>query len=71
VNCFECARQNGATTTAVALCRNCNAGLCMEHLGEAATDRSRGGLQAACSHVTWDVPTWPKEARPPGTTELQ
>jgi hypothetical protein len=57
MNCFECAK-DASTTAAVALCRHCNAGLCMEHLREAATDRSRGGLQATCRHSTWDVRSW-------------
>jgi hypothetical protein len=38
----------------VAICRYCNAGLCLDHMREAAVDRSRGGLQTACSHMTWD-----------------
>lgn len=53
MNCFECARR-GSTTVAVAICRYCNAGLCLDHMREAAVDRSRGGLQTACSHMTWD-----------------
>jgi hypothetical protein len=57
MNCFECAK-DGSTNAAVALCRHCNAGLCMDHLRDSATDRSRGGLQTTCRHTTWDVRTW-------------
>jgi hypothetical protein len=38
--CFECARA-GSDTTAVAVCRSCNAGLCLDHLRDAANDQAR------------------------------
>ncbi len=60
MNCFECAR-SGSDRTAVALCRYCSAGLCLDHLREAAGDRSRGGIHTSCSHVTWHVPSWPQQ----------
>ena len=56
MNCFECAK-DGSTNAAVALCRHCNAGLCVDHLRDSATE-SQGGLQATCRHTTWDVRTW-------------
>ena len=60
MNCFECAR-SGSTAVAVAICRYCNAGLCLDHVRDAATDRSRGGLQTACSHTTWEGRAWSAE----------
>jgi hypothetical protein len=63
MNCFECAR-GGSTTTAVALCRHCNAGLCVDHLRDAATDRPQGGLHATCRHSTWDVRSWSPRSLP-------
>ena len=57
MNCFECAK-GGSTRMAVALCQHCNAGLCIDHLRDAATDSSRGHMQSTCHHSTWDVRSW-------------
>jgi hypothetical protein len=57
MNCFECAK-DGSTMSAVALCRHCSAGLCMDHLRDAATDHAQGGIQVTCRHSTWDVRSW-------------
>jgi hypothetical protein len=48
MNCFECAIR-GETVAAVAACRNCGAGLCLEHLAEAQSNRP-GGTLYGCSH---------------------
>jgi len=56
MNCFECARV-GSDTTAVALCRTCSAGLCLDHLLEAAGDQSKGSMHHGCLHVTWNPPS--------------
>jgi len=57
MNCLECAK-GGSTTIAVALCQHCNAGLCMDHLRDTATDRSPGQMQVTCCHSTWDAQSW-------------
>jgi hypothetical protein len=59
MNCFECAT-TGSDRTAVALCRHCNAGLCLDHLREAASVQSRG-VTNNCSHETWHVASWPQQ----------
>jgi hypothetical protein len=48
MNCFACAIR-GETVAAVAACRNCGAGLCLEHLAEAQSNRP-GGTLYGCSH---------------------
>lgn len=48
MNCFECAVR-GAAVPAVATCRNCGAGLCLEHLAEAQSYRV-GGTLFGCPH---------------------
>lgn len=62
MNCFECAR-SGSKTTAVALCRDCQAGLCLDHLRAAATAPAKGGTYTSCAHVTWQVGSWPEALR--------
>jgi hypothetical protein len=48
MNCYECAIR-GETVAAVATCRNCGVGLCLEHLAEAQSYRV-GGTLYACPH---------------------
>jgi hypothetical protein len=56
--CYPCAEQ-GVNQPAVALCRSCHAGLCLEHLRETAekfaTDEhlASGSMSDACHHDTW------------------
>jgi hypothetical protein len=52
MNCYECAKANDETV-AVATCRYCSCGLCMEHLRIAASNPRRGGTHATCEHDTW------------------
>jgi hypothetical protein len=59
MNCFECARA-GSDRTAVALCRYCSAGLCLNHVREAASDRYRDS-RYSCLHETWHVASWPQQ----------
>lgn len=48
MQCFECTR-TGRETVAVAVCRECGAGLCLEHA--AANERDEvGGMHMSCSH---------------------
>jgi hypothetical protein len=54
MNCYECAK-TGAAAPAVALCLHCNAGLCLEHLREAAAEPTRGGTHMGCAHDTWEI----------------
>jgi hypothetical protein len=52
MNCYECAKVD-SHLPAVALCLHCNAGLCLDHLREAAAERTRGGDHIGCLHDTW------------------
>ena len=52
MNCYVCATR-GNTVPAVASCKKCAAGLCLEHVREAALDHPAGGTIFACSHDTW------------------
>ncbi len=49
--CRECSHE-GAQTPAVALCQSCSAGLCEEHLRQAAHDL-RHQMYGRCTHTTW------------------
>jgi len=50
--CYPCA-ENGVERQAVALCTSCSAGLCQEHLSEAATQLASDNPFAGCRHDTW------------------
>jgi hypothetical protein len=50
--CYSCAEQ-GLQEPAVALCRACNAGLCMNHLRETASHFASDSMLATCHHATW------------------
>lgn len=49
MNCYVCATRE-RQTSAVAICRHCQVGLCMDHLAEARRF-SAGGMRYACAHV--------------------
>lgn len=63
MNCLSCAR-TGTERTAVALCPNCQAGLCLDHVQETARAVAPGGMNFACRHHTWD-PEWSQAPRGP------
>lgn len=48
MNCFECAKANDQVA-AVAICRHCGAGLCVDHLIE-AREFTVGGTHYGCPH---------------------
>ena len=52
MQCYVCA-EGGIDRPAVALCRSCHAGLCLEHLREAAAQFESDNMLAACHHSTW------------------
>lgn len=52
MNCYECAKE-GSDRPAVATCRSCSAGLCLEHLRATAAQLSTGAIRIACAHDTW------------------
>jgi hypothetical protein len=54
MRCFVCA-QSGTDAHAVAICPHCGAGLCMEHVADAARDLGPGGMRLSCPHETWDA----------------
>lgn len=55
MDCYECAK-GGIERHAVALCRSCGAGLCMDHLEQTASYLATGAIRAACAHRTWTGP---------------
>jgi Uncharacterized protein conserved in archaea (DUF2180) len=55
MDCYVCATE-GIERHAVALCRSCGAGLCMEHLQQTASYLATGAIRTACSHGTWSGP---------------
>lgn len=48
MNCYVC-RREGRTEPAVALCRYCWVGLCLNHLAE-AQEHTTGGMHYDCPH---------------------
>ena len=50
--CYPCKKQ-GVSEPAVALCRSCTAGLCLEHLRETASRIAASHILATCDHDTW------------------
>ncbi len=48
LSCYECIKK-GTAREAVAACRFCGVGLCMEHYAKAATV-TQGGMRFACAH---------------------
>lgn len=59
MNCHECAL-DGETVVAVATCRHCGVGLCIEHL-QAAQSYRAGGTLYGCPH---DLTAKPRLAMP-------
>ena len=52
MHCYVCAEQE-VERPAVALCRTCSAGLCLEHLRETAARFAQGNMYEYCHHDTW------------------
>lgn len=50
--CYCCA-EHGTDRPAVALCRSCNAGLCLAHLRATATHLASSHMLDSCHHDTW------------------
>lgn len=55
--CYSCATR-GVERPAVATCRSCSAGLCLEHLRETAAQLAPNPL-SGCRHDTWGAPSSP------------
>ena len=52
--CYPCAEQ-GFEQQAVALCRSCSGGLCLDHLRETASRFGSSHILDSCHHDTWVV----------------
>ena len=50
--CYSCAEE-GIDRPAVALCRSCTAGLCMDHLRATASHLASSHMFDGCHHDTW------------------
>lgn len=50
--CYSCAL-DGHEEPAVALCRSCTAGLCLDHLHETASRFAASRILETCHHDTW------------------
>jgi alkylation response protein AidB-like acyl-CoA dehydrogenase len=59
--CYQCAK-HGVKQPAVAVCRSCCAGLCLEHVREAAAWFAPSQM-AGCRHDTWAVAMSPRTHR--------
>jgi hypothetical protein len=59
--CYSCAAQ-GIKQPAVALCRSCTAGLCLEHLRDTASRFASSRILESCHHDTWAVADHPAGA---------
>jgi Uncharacterized protein conserved in archaea (DUF2180) len=62
MDCYECAI-GGIGRHAVALCRSCGAGLCMEHLRQTSSYLATGAIRPACSHGIWNGPFAARDAQ--------
>jgi hypothetical protein len=49
--------EHGVEQPAVALCRTCSAGLCLEHLRQTAARLQSDGLLTSRHHDTWSAPS--------------
>jgi hypothetical protein len=58
MNCYQCAA-SAHERTAVAICPNCGAGLCLDHLREAQSYRV-GGTTFGCPHDLTAAASHPK-----------
>lgn len=56
MHCYECAKNGLLEGAAVALCRGCNAALCLRHVREEAATAGAGGTRIGCGHDTWHIP---------------
>ena len=59
--CYSCAEQ-GTDRPAVALCRGCNAGLCLNHLRTTAVQFATSHMLDSCHHDTWTARERPSHA---------
>src|SRR5918995_4477635 len=59
--CYPCAEQ-GTDRPAVALCRSCNAGLCLGHLRATAAHFASSHMLDSCHHDTWTATERPPHA---------
>ena len=59
--CYSCVEQ-GNERPAVALCRSCNAGLCLDHLRATAAHFATSHMLDSCHHDTWTAPEHPPHA---------
>lgn len=59
--CYSCAEQ-GVERPAIALCRSCYAGLCMDHLRETAAHVTSGRVSGQCHHDTWSARQHPSHS---------
>jgi predicted nucleic acid binding AN1-type Zn finger protein len=60
--CLTCA-ERGIDQPAVALCRSCNAGLCLVHLRETAAHFAASHMLDTCHHDTWTATEPPSGAQ--------
>jgi hypothetical protein len=60
MNCYVCATDGRPeVAVAVALCRVCMVGLCLDHLRNAASHTGVGGMSVNCAHrVSPSIPKW-------------
>ena len=68
--CYPCA-ERGTDQPAVALCRSCNAGLCLEHLRATATHFASSHILDTCQHDTWTATGPPAGAGQPSNVGSQ
>ncbi len=66
MNCYDCAIQ-GESAPAVAVCKHCGVGMCLEHL-YAQLDYRGGGTTYGCRHEFAARPTVKATARASGHT---
>ena len=52
--CYPCV-ERGIDKPAVALCRSCSAGLCVDHLRATAAPFASSHMLDSCQHDTWTL----------------
>jgi len=62
--CYSCFEQ-GTERPAVALCRSCSAGLCLDHLRATAAHFATSHMLDSCRHDTWTATEHPPRADQP------
>jgi Uncharacterized protein conserved in archaea (DUF2180) len=67
--CYTCTTR-GIERPAVATCRSCSAGLCLEHLRETAARLAPNPL-SGCRHDTWGAPSSSIRRRTAGQSRLR